>query len=55
MATPEQAKAIAEAGVKKVKIRSILMCKSAHGVCAKCYGKNMASGNSVNSAKRSVS
>ncbi len=47
MATPEQAKAIAEAGVKKVKIRSILMCKSAHGVCAKCYGKNMASGNSV--------
>ncbi|MDE6757878.1 MAG: DNA-directed RNA polymerase subunit beta' [Clostridia bacterium] len=47
MATPEQAKAIAEAGVKKVKIRSVLMCKSAHGVCAKCYGKNMASGNSV--------
>jgi len=47
MATPEQAKAIAEAGVTKVKIRSVLMCKSAHGVCAKCYGKNMASGNSV--------
>ncbi len=47
MATPEQAKAIADAGVKKVKIRCILMCKSAHGVCAKCYGKNMASGNSV--------
>ncbi|MBD5086846.1 MAG: DNA-directed RNA polymerase subunit beta' [Clostridiales bacterium] len=47
MATPEQAKAIADAGVKKVKIRSVLMCKSAHGVCAKCYGKNMASGNSV--------
>ncbi|MDE7328189.1 MAG: DNA-directed RNA polymerase subunit beta' [Clostridia bacterium] len=47
MATPEQAKAIAEAGVKKVKIRSVLMCKSPHGVCARCYGKNMASGNSV--------
>ncbi len=47
MISPEQAKAIADAGIRKVKIRSILNCKSAHGVCAKCYGKNMASGNSV--------
>lgn len=47
MISPEQAKAIAAAGIRKVKIRSILNCKSAHGVCAKCYGKNMASGNSV--------
>ena len=47
MCSQEQAQAIANAGVKKVKIRSILMCKSPRGVCAKCYGKNMASGNSV--------
>ncbi|MDE6372068.1 MAG: DNA-directed RNA polymerase subunit beta', partial [Clostridia bacterium] len=47
MISPEQAQAIANAGIRKVKIRSILNCKSAHGVCAKCYGKNMASGNSV--------
>ncbi len=47
MLSPEQAQAIADAGIRKVKIRSILNCKSAHGVCAKCYGKNMASGNSV--------
>ncbi|MDY4209687.1 MAG: DNA-directed RNA polymerase subunit beta', partial [Eubacteriales bacterium] len=31
----------------KVAIRSILSCKTRHGVCAKCYGKNMASGNPV--------
>ena len=47
MCSLEQAKAIAAAGVKKVRIRSILMCKSPKGVCSKCYGKNMASGNSV--------
>ena len=47
MCSLEQAKAIAAAGVKKVRIRSILMCKSPRGVCSKCYGKNMASGNSV--------
>ncbi len=31
----------------KVAIRSILSCKTRHGVCARCYGKNMASGNPV--------
>ena len=32
---------------EKVKIRSILTCKSAHGVCAKCYGRNLATGRHV--------
>ena len=43
----DQAAAIDKAGVKSVRIRSILTCKTKHGVCAKCYGKNMASGNEV--------
>ncbi len=30
-----------------IKIRSALSCKTKHGICAKCYGKNMASGNPV--------
>ena len=42
MITPEQATAITNAGIKKVKIRSILTCRCKHGVCAKCYGRNMA-------------
>lgn len=32
---------------KTVKIRSILTCKSPHGVCAKCYGRNLATGRHV--------
>ena len=43
----DDAKAIEKAGIKEVRIRSILTCKTRHGVCAKCYGKNMASGNDV--------
>ena len=31
----------------KVKVRSILTCHSAHGVCAKCYGRNLATGRKV--------
>ncbi len=38
---------IAKAGIKRVQIRSSLTCKSEHGVCAKCYGANMATGNRV--------
>ena len=47
MITDDMAKEIDAAGIKKVKIRSILTCKTKNGVCAKCYGKNMASGNPV--------
>ena len=43
----EQAKMVEQAGVKAVRIRSALSCKSKQGVCAKCYGANMASGNIV--------
>jgi DNA-directed RNA polymerase subunit beta' len=35
---------IDEAGVESVNIRSVLTCESRHGVCAKCYGKNLATG-----------
>lgn len=38
---------IAAAGIEKVYIRTVLTCKSEHGVCAKCYGANMATGNLV--------
>ena len=48
MITDDQATAISAAGIEKVYVRSILTCKSKHGVCAKCYGKNMANGRPVN-------
>ncbi|MBE6161282.1 MAG: DNA-directed RNA polymerase subunit beta' [Firmicutes bacterium] len=38
---------IEKAGIKKVSIRSILTCKAANGVCQKCYGRNLATGNLV--------
>ena len=34
-------------GIKKVEIRSILTCKTVNGVCQKCYGNNLATGNLV--------
>ncbi|WP_069651092.1 DNA-directed RNA polymerase subunit beta' [Caloranaerobacter ferrireducens] len=39
---------IVEAGIEKVKVRSVLTCKTRHGVCAKCYGRNLATGELVN-------
>jgi len=39
---------IVKAGIKKAKIRSILTCHSEYGVCAKCYGANLATGEEVN-------
>ena len=38
----ELAKKIEEAGVEKVKLRTVLTCEAEHGVCVKCYGKNLA-------------
>ena len=35
-------------GVKKLEIRSVLGCKAKHGVCATCYGSNLATGELVN-------
>ncbi len=48
MINDDQAKAITKAGIEKVFVRSILTCKSKQGICAKCYGKNMANGKPVN-------
>ena len=39
---------IQNADIKKVKVRSVLTCKTVHGVCAKCYGTNLATGKPVN-------
>ncbi len=38
---------IVASGVERIKIRSVLHCKAKHGVCAKCYGANLANGNLV--------
>ena len=54
MITPSRAAKIVSVGVDEngdpidtVKIRSILTCKSQNGICAKCYGANMATGEAV--------
>ena len=51
MCTPKRAKAVIEVlqklGRESVKIRTVLSCKSHIGVCAKCYGSNMATGQAV--------
>ncbi|UTD09288.1 DNA-directed RNA polymerase subunit beta' [Treponema sp. B152] len=40
--TDETAKKIEEAGVETVKLRTVLTCESKHGVCVKCYGRDLA-------------
>ncbi|MEN6371862.1 MAG: DNA-directed RNA polymerase subunit beta' [Armatimonadota bacterium] len=47
MITDDAAKQIDDAGVKKVGIRSPLFCELRHGICAKCYGRDMALGKLV--------
>ncbi|MCR5282304.1 MAG: DNA-directed RNA polymerase subunit beta', partial [Lachnospiraceae bacterium] len=54
MITPSRARRITESGVdengekiKKIKIRTILGCRCHNGICAKCYGANMATGEAV--------
>ena len=42
------ADAIIAAGIKEVKIRTALGCKTRHGVCGTCYGRNLATGKDVN-------
>ena len=41
------AKRIEDAGIQQVQIRSVLTCDSAEGTCAKCYGRNLATGKNV--------
>jgi len=43
----EHAEIIMAAGIKKVKIRSVLTCNSRYGVCKNCYGRNLATGQTV--------
>ena len=43
----EKAKAIIAAGIPQVKIRSVLTCQAKYGVCAMCYGRNLATGLKV--------
>ena len=45
--TEQVAEKIIKAGVTKVPIRSVLTCKTDHGVCRKCYGRNLATGSEV--------
>ena len=47
MITDEDADRICDAGVETVKIRSLITCKSRHGVCRKCYGANLATNEPV--------
>src|SRR5699024_7452351 len=43
----DQAKQIVDAGFEKDKIRSVFTCNTKHGVCKKCYGRNLATGDEV--------
>ena len=47
MITPKRAAKVIATGKESVKIRTILSCKSHNGICAKCYGANMATGQAV--------
>jgi DNA-directed RNA polymerase subunit beta' len=46
--SPKLAEKVEATGIKKIKIRSVFTCKSKHGVCAKCYGMNMATAEKIN-------
>jgi DNA-directed RNA polymerase subunit beta' len=48
MISEEQAKAIVNAGIERVHIRTVLQCKSRYGVCAHCYGSDLANDKPVN-------
>ena len=45
--TESIANKIVKAGIKNVEIRSVLTCRSEKGICQKCYGNNLATGNLV--------
>ena len=48
MMTDDIANKIVDAGITEVKVRSSLCCRTAHGVCAKCYGMGLATREEVN-------
>lgn len=43
----DRARAIEEAGIQEVQVRSVLTCETRHGVCVKCYGRNPATSSMV--------
>ncbi|ADN01460.1 DNA-directed RNA polymerase subunit beta' [Spirochaeta thermophila] len=45
--TDEKAREIEEAGIEAVRVRSVLTCEARHGVCQKCYGRNLATNRLV--------
>ena len=45
--TPEIARKIEAAGVDEVEVRSVLTCEAPSGICAKCYGRNLATSRMV--------
>ena len=45
--TADDAEKIISAGIERIAIRSVLKCRARHGVCAKCYGANLASGEAA--------
>ena len=47
MITEAVVQKVKKAGIKQVEIRSSLTCKTENGVCQKCYGRNLATGNLV--------
>lgn len=47
MINEDQAKEIINAGIKEVTIRTAFTCNTKHGVCQKCYGRNLATGSDV--------
>jgi len=47
MMTAQHAKKIVSAGIDRLRIRSVLTCEASYGVCAKCYGLNLATGRRV--------
>ncbi len=47
MMDENDARLLEERGIHRVEIRTVLTCRAKSGVCAKCYGKNLASGNRV--------
>ena len=54
MMDDSDAKKVLAAGIETLKIRSVLTCHAKQGVCAKCYGRNLANGKPLRWVKRLV-
>ncbi|NLB42765.1 MAG: DNA-directed RNA polymerase subunit beta', partial [Clostridiales bacterium] len=47
LVTPDMGQQIVAAGITECQVRSVLTCREEHGVCAKCYGSNLSTGDPV--------